>query len=96
MLDRSASPTGSSASEELAGQAQSLYATVEKLREIVGGRSKERSSPGLQTPAATSSNGDLSTSLASLGNSLQTPRPAQANQAASHRSFPLDDHELQL
>jgi len=85
-----------SASEELAGQAQSLYATVEKLREIVGGRSKERSSPGLQTPAATSSNGDLSNSLASLGNSLQTPRPAQTNHAASHRSFPLDDHELQL
>ena len=74
---RSNAEESASASEELAGQAQSLYATVEKLREIVGGQSVERSSPGSQIPAAISSNGDHSKSLASLGNSLQAPRPAQ-------------------
>jgi methyl-accepting chemotaxis protein/methyl-accepting chemotaxis protein-1 (serine sensor receptor) len=86
------------ASEELAAQAQGLYAIVERLRGLVGSDSEEGAAPKTarlvaRTPRAASGSADI----AALGSALQPSQPASRAPAPplthSRESFPLDEPE---
>jgi methyl-accepting chemotaxis protein len=87
------------ASHEMAAQAQSLYAIVEKMRELVGGSSEGTAMNANRVPksSSTKTRSPESTGLAAFGKSLQranyTPRPVVAVLSGKRTSFPLDESE---
>jgi methyl-accepting chemotaxis protein/methyl-accepting chemotaxis protein-1 (serine sensor receptor) len=86
------------ASEELAAQAQGLYAIVERLRGLVGGASDQGASQKTARPAAKALRPASGLAdIAALGSALQPSQPASRAQAPtlahSRESFPLDEPE---
>jgi methyl-accepting chemotaxis protein len=81
------------ASEELASQAQGLYSIVEKLRELVGGKSEQP----VEAQRLARHSASTSTSLAALGNSPRSQESLRAETVAVRRettsAFPLDENE---
>ncbi|MDR3698567.1 MAG: methyl-accepting chemotaxis protein [Candidatus Sulfopaludibacter sp.] len=81
------------ASEELASQAQGLYGIVEKLRELVGGKSDQP----VETQRLARHSPNASSSLAALGNTLRSHENLPAAPFAVRREtasvFPLDENE---
>jgi methyl-accepting chemotaxis protein len=81
------------ASEELAGQARSLYETVERLRQIAGDEHQPRSGDGRKRAAKGTASGEALTAERSA--TIRHTAPAMVG-ASARQSFPLDAGEREF